>query len=98
MRWGEPILLVGGLKFKKVTMRIKVRGGGPSNQIYAIRQAMARALICYYQKFEDEQSKRELKDLFEQYDRNLLVADYRRAEAKKFGGRGARARFQKSYR
>jgi hypothetical protein len=28
----------------------------------------------------------------------LLVADPRRCETKKFGGRGARARFQKSYR
>lgn len=32
------------------------------------------------------------------YDRTLLVADPRRCEPKKFGGRGARARFQKSYR
>ena len=98
MKLYEPILVVGGKKFKRVTMRIRVRGGGPSNQIYAIRQAMARALICYYQKYEDEQTKRELKELFEQYDRNLIVADYRRCEPKKFGGRGARARRQKSYR
>ena len=98
MKLYEPILVVGGKKFKRVTMRIRVRGGGPSNQIFAIRQAMARALICYYQKFEDEQSKRELKELFEQYDRNLIVADYRRCEPKKFGGPGARARRQKSYR
>eukprot|EP00343_Euplotes_focardii_P004132 CAMPEP_0205814950 /NCGR_PEP_ID=MMETSP0205-20121125/20369_1 /ASSEMBLY_ACC=CAM_ASM_000278 /TAXON_ID=36767 /ORGANISM="Euplotes focardii, Strain TN1" /LENGTH=79 /DNA_ID=CAMNT_0053100071 /DNA_START=509 /DNA_END=748 /DNA_ORIENTATION=- len=79
-------------------MRIRVRGGGSSNQIFAIRQAMAKALLAYYQKFEDEQSKRELKDLFLQYDRNLLVSDYRRCEPKKFGGKGARSRFQKSYR
>nr|GLL25028.1 40S ribosomal protein S16 [Ipomoea trifida] len=31
-------------------------------------------------------------------DLELLVADPRRCEPKKFGGRGARARFQKSYR
>ncbi|GLT99694.1 hypothetical protein SLE2022_171170 [Rubroshorea leprosula] len=30
--------------------------------------------------------------------RTLLVADPRRCKPKKFGGRGARARFQKSYR
>ena len=98
MKVFEPILLVGGKKFKKVTMRIRVRGGGPSNQIFAIRQAMAKALVAYYQKYEDEQSKRELKDLFQQYDRHLLISDYRRMDPKKFGGRGARARFQKSYR
>ena len=94
----EPILLVGGKQFKRVTMRIRVRGGGASNQIFAIRQAMAKALLAYYQKYEDEQSKRELKDLFLQYDRNLLVSDYRRCEPKKFGGKGARSRYQKSYR
>ena len=32
------------------------------------------------------------------YDRTLLVADPRRMEPKKFGGRGAHARYQKSYR
>ena len=94
----EPVLLVGAEKFKKVTMRIRVRGGGPSNQVFAIRQAMAKALVSFHQKYEDEQSKRELRDLFLQYDRNLLVSDPRRAEPKKFGGKGARARFQKSYR
>ena len=94
----EPILLLGAKKFKGVTMRIRVRGGGASNQIFAVRQAMCKALLAYYQKFVDEQSKMELKDLLLQYDRNLLVSDYRRCEPKKFGGKGARARYQQSYR
>ena len=46
----------------------------------------------------DEVSKKEIKDILVQYDRSLLVADPRRCEAKKFGGPGARARYQKSYR
>ena len=46
----------------------------------------------------DEQSKKAIKDILVQFDRTLLVADPRRCEAKKFGGPGARARFQKSYR
>lgn len=33
-----------------------------------------------------------------QYDRTLLVADPRRCEPKKYGGPGARAKIQKSYR
>ncbi|URE04319.1 40S ribosomal protein [Musa troglodytarum] len=45
-----------------------------------------------------EQSKKEMKDILVRYDRTLLVADPRRCEPKKFGGHGARARFQKSYR
>ncbi|VDN44745.1 unnamed protein product [Gongylonema pulchrum] len=67
-------------------------------QIYAIRQALAKAIVAYYQKFVDEQTKKELKDQLVSYDRNLLVADPRRREPKKFGGPGARARYQKSYR
>jgi small subunit ribosomal protein S16e len=94
----EPILLVGGNKFKDVNIRVRVSGGGPSNQVFAVRQAIAKALLAYYQKYHDEQSKRELKEVFLQYDKTLLVTDPRRAEPKKFGGKGARARFQKSYR
>ena len=46
----------------------------------------------------DEVSKKEIRDILVQYDRSLLVADPRRSEPKKFGGPGARARYQKSYR
>ena len=94
----EPILLVGGNKFKDLNLRVRVRGGGPSNQVFAVRQAISKALLAYYQKYHDEQSKRELKDIFLQYDKTLLVTDPRRCEPKKFGGNGARSRFQKSYR
>lgn len=94
----EPILLVGGNKFKDLNIRVRVRGGGASCQLQAVRQAIAKALLAYYQKYHDEQSKRELKDILLQYDKTLLVTDPRRCEPKKFGGPGARARFQKSYR
>ena len=70
----------------------------PPPQIYAIRQAIAKAIVAFYQKYVDEASKREIKDLLMAYDRNLLVADPRRCEPKKFGGPSARARYQKSYR
>ena len=66
--------------------------------MYAIRQAIAKSLVAYHQKFVDEASKKEIKDVLVQYDRTLLVADPRRMEPKKFGGPGARARYQKSYR
>ena len=94
----EPIFLVGGNRFKDLNIRVRVQGGGPSNQIYAVRQAISKALLAYYQKYHDEQSKRELKDIFLQYDKNLIITDPRRCEPKKFGGKGARSRFQKSYR
>ncbi|KAK6067889.1 40S ribosomal protein S16 [Seiridium cupressi] len=94
----EPVLIVGLDKFAGVDIRVRVTGGGHTSQIYAIRQAIAKSLIAYYQKFVDEHSKNTLKAAFVQYDRTLLVADNRRCEPKKFGGKGARSRFQKSYR
>ena len=63
-----------------------------------LHQAIAKAVVAYYQKYVDESSKREIKDILVTYDRTLLVADPRRCEPKKFGGPGARARRQKSYR
>ena len=38
----EPILLAGRSRFKDIDMRIRVRGGGKTSQIYSIRQAIAR--------------------------------------------------------
>lgn len=49
----------------------------------------------FYAKNEDAASALELKKTLIAYDRSLLVADPRRMEPKKFGGRGARARRQK---
>ncbi|GCC22475.1 hypothetical protein chiPu_0000863 [Chiloscyllium punctatum] len=94
----EPVLLLGKERFAGVDIRVRVKGGGHVAQIYAIRQSISKALVAYYQKYVDEASKKEIKDILIQYDRTLLVADPRRCEAKKFGGPGARARYQKSYR
>jgi len=94
----EPILLLGFPKFAGVDIRVRVKGGGRTAQIYAIRQAIAKAIVAWYQKYVDEASKQELKDILLNFDRTLLVSDPRRCEPKKFGGKSARARFQKSYR
>ncbi|CAA6665114.1 unnamed protein product [Spirodela intermedia] len=83
----EPILLLGRHRFAGVDMRSASRAA-----------SIAKALVAFYQKYVDEQAKKEIKDILIRYDRTLLVADPRRCEPKKFGGRGARARYQKSYR
>ncbi|XP_002159445.1 small ribosomal subunit protein uS9 [Hydra vulgaris] len=98
MKVQEPVLLLGKDKFAGVNIQVRVKGGGQVAQLYAVRQAISKAIVAYYQKFVDEASKKEIKDVLIQYDRSLLVADPRRCEAKKFGGPGARARYQKSYR
>ena len=94
----EPMMLIGIDKFQEVDIRVRVKGGGTTSQIYAIRQAIAKGIVAYYQKFVDESQKREIKEILINYDRTLLVADPRRCEPKKFGGSSARARYQKSYR
>jgi small subunit ribosomal protein S16e len=94
----EPVFILGANRFKDLAIRVRVRGGGSMAQVMAVRQAVAKGIIAYAQRFSDESSKRELKDLLLQYDKGLLTMDSRRCEPKKFGGKGARARFQKSYR
>ncbi|EPT29696.1 ribosomal protein RPS16 [Toxoplasma gondii ME49] len=94
----EPLLLLGKERFQDVDIRVRVSGGGYVAQIYAIRQAIAKAVVAFNQKYVDEATKKEVRDILVAYDRSLIVADPRRCEPKKFGGPGARARYQKSYR
>lgn len=91
----EPLLILGKERFSNVDIRIRVSGGGQVAQVYVIRQALAKAIVAFYQKFVDEASKEEIKKILVQYDRSLLVADPRRCKPKKFGGPGASARYHK---
>lgn len=76
---------------RKVDIFVKVQGGGYSGQADAARIAVGRAFV----KFTgSEKIRRQLLE----YDRTILAGDSRSKESKKFGGPGARRRFQKSYR
>ncbi|HIH05161.1 TPA: 30S ribosomal protein S9 [Candidatus Woesearchaeota archaeon] len=87
----EPLVLAGDAA-QKVDINVKVIGGGMSSQADAARLAIAKSLVAV-----NKGSK--LRDLFLQYDRNMLVADVRRKEARKPNRHGkARAKVQKSYR
>lgn len=46
----EPVLLLGEKVFKDIDIRIKVKGGGYVSQVYAVRQALSKAVVAYYQK------------------------------------------------
>jgi len=97
----EPFLVLKQNKLADVEnfdIRVRVKGGGYTSQLYAIRQAIAKGIIAFYQKFKTEHEKQEIKKVYLFCDKLLLVADSRRRESKKFGGPGARARYQKSYR
>ncbi len=74
-----------------IDIDVNVRGGGIFGQAGAVRTAIARGLVKWT-------NDTELKEAFLKYDRSLLVNDTRYKEEKKFGGRGARAKRQKSYR
>jgi len=70
---------------------VTVSGGGFAGQADAVRTAIARGLV-------EHTNDAELRDAFMSFDRSLLVNDVRQSEPKKWGGPGARARYQKSYR
>jgi len=60
----EPILLLGLKRFQNLDIRIRVRGGGYVAQIYAIRQALSKGVVAYYQKYVNETEKREIKGTY----------------------------------
>jgi len=87
----EPLIHAGHEVWKQLDIDIKVSGGGFMGQAEATRTAMARALLKWTKSAH-------LRRVFSEYDRTLIAGDPRRREPKKFGGPGARARDQKSYR
>jgi small subunit ribosomal protein S16e len=94
----EPLLLLGAEHFKNLRIKVRVSGGGPIAQLYAARMAIAKGIVSWKQKYVDEEEKTTIRKTLVSYDKGLLVADPRRCEPKKYGGPGARARYQKSYR
>jgi small subunit ribosomal protein S9 len=87
----EPLVQAGDDVWKQVDIDVKVSGGGYMGQAEAARIAIANALLKWTKSTR-------LRTLFLKYDRTMLAGDPRRKEPKKFGGPGARARDQKSYR
>jgi len=87
----EPLIQAKEEIWKQLDIDIKVSGGGYMGQAEAARMAIANALLKW------TKSSR-LRTVLTEYDRTMVVGDPRRKEPKKFGGPGARARDQKSYR
>ena len=84
-------LWLAGEAADNVDIKVKVHGGGYMSQAEAVRMGIAQGLVRW------TRSKR-LRSTYVEYDRTMLAGDGRRKESKKFGGPGARARKQKSYR
>ncbi len=90
MKISEPLLLVPEA-IDGIDVSVDVNGGGFMGQAEAVRTALARGIVQWH-------NDPKIKDVYLAYDRTLLVNDSRQKEAKKPHGRGARAKFQKSYR
>jgi small subunit ribosomal protein S9 len=86
----EPLEFAGSI-IPSVDIDVNVHGGGILGQAGAVRTAIARGLV-------DWTNDMAIRDAMAEYDRSLLVNDTRYKLPKKFGGRGARKRRQKSYR
>ncbi|KAM9885301.1 40s ribosomal protein s16 [Verticillium dahliae] len=86
----EPLLVLGLDKFADVDIRVRVSGGGHTSQIYAIRQAIAKSLIAWYQKFVDEHSKNMLKQALVAHDQVLPLSGlaFLRVAMARLGGKG----------
>ena len=87
----EPFRVVDRNVRNDVDIDVSVEGGGTVGQADAVRTAVARGLV-------EHSNDAELRDAYREFDRSLLVNDVRQRESKKWGGPGARARYQKSYR
>jgi len=87
----EPLFLVEEKVWKEVDINVKVSGGGFMGQAEAVRMAIAKGLLKWTKSTR-------LRTTLRDYDRTMIAGDPRRSEPKKFGGPGARARDQKSYR
>ncbi len=87
----EPLLQAGESTWKQLDMDVKTKGGGYMGQAEAARMAIANGLLKWTKSTH-------LRTVFTEYDRTMVAGDARSKESKKFGGPGARAKEQKSYR
>ena len=81
----QPLNLVAVMG--KYDINVRVKGGGFSGQAGAIRHGISRALLIVNSDFRGQLKKE-----------GLLTRDPRAVERKKYGQKGARARFQFSKR
>ncbi len=91
LRIQEVLEIVSHPKIDKCDINIRVKGGGIMGQTDAIRMAIAKSINSFI-------GTKTIEKNFREYDDSLLSGDSRRTEPKKFGGKKARSRRQKSFR
>jgi len=91
MRIQEVLNVLSHPKIEKCNINVSVKGGGNTGQTDAVRIAISKAIYKFLKTKSIERT-------FREYDDSLLSGDSRRTEPKKFGGKKARSRRQKSFR
>ena len=88
----EPVALLGEKIRSLIDIEVSVSGGGYVSQAKAVRTAVARGILRF---FDDNPI---IKRLFVEYDRTMLAGDPRQTEPEKWMRYSARRFRQKSYR
>lgn len=88
----EPVLLLGDKIRSLVDIEVSVSGGGYVSQARAVRTAVARGLLRFFE------NNPIIRSLYIEYDRTLLAGDPRQTEPEKWMRYSARRFRQKSYR
>jgi len=91
LRIQEVLEIANHPKVEKCDINVRVHGGGTMGQTDAVRMAIAKSINKFI-------GTKTIERAFREYDDSLLSGDSRRTEPKKFGGKKARARRQKSFR
>lgn len=91
LRIQEVLEIANHPKLEKCNINVLVKGGGTMGQTDAVRMAIAKSINKFI-------GTKTIERAFREYDDSLLSGDSRRTEPKKFGGKKARARRQKSFR
>ncbi|MFP3171433.1 MAG: 30S ribosomal protein S9 [Acidilobus sp.] len=106
LKMSEPLIIAGDAVRSLVDIDVSVKGGGFMGQAEAVRMAVARGLVDFFEKCvasrdSCDQSKaiaQKLRNLYMEYDRTMLAGDQRRTEPEKYMRYSARRKWQTSYR
>ena len=91
LRIQEVLEIINHPKIEKCDINVSVMGGGIMGRTDAVRMAIAKSINKLI-------GTKTIEKNFREYDDSLLSGDSRRTEPKKFGGKKARSRRQKSFR
>lgn len=91
LRIMEPLVIAGEKYLSKIDIYVNVKGGGIFGRADAIRVAIAKGLVKY---FDDEKLKMKLLE----YDPFILKSDIRRKEQRKSPTSKARKQYTTAYR